>query len=263
MSNATKGPKALVLQAPGTNCDLESRDALRRAGADAELVPVQDLFAEPERLLRARILMFPGGFAHGDDIASARILANQCRLRLGDSLLRFVDQEGGYVLGICNGFQALVKMGLLPRTGGGPLRQQATLTHNDSGHYECRWVRLKIEQGNCAFLPEGEVFELPIGHGEGKFIPGPDLPEDGGSYTALRYVDDEGNPTQSFPANPNGSLAAIAGMCDETGRVLGMMPHPDRAYLPPHHPLWPSPEAPSDPSGARFFRLLVEAAAKP
>ncbi len=252
-------PKAFVLQAPGTNCDIESLDALERAGAAAEPLPLARLFDRPETLFEARILLFPGGFAHGDDIASARILANQCRLRLGPKLLRFVDEEGGFVVGICNGFQALVKMGLLPRSGG-ELRQEATVTYNLSGRYECRWTRLRVEGSNCAFLPEGAEWDMPVGHGEGRVLLGPTLPADGGPFRALRYLDEDGRPASSHPANPNGSTAAIAGLTDLSGRVLGLMPHPDRAYLPHHHPRAPRGEAPGEPAGRAFFRSLVEAA---
>ncbi|MEZ5987973.1 MAG: phosphoribosylformylglycinamidine synthase subunit PurQ [Planctomycetota bacterium] len=246
-------PRAIVVKAPGTNCELESRDALRVAGAEADIVTTAELYREPERLLAARILLLPGGFAHGDDVASARILANQMATRLGDVLRRFVDDEEGLVLGICNGFQALVKLGLLPRAPGEPLRQRVSLVHNASGRYECRWVRLRVEDGPCRFLPRGTTLEMPVGHGEGKLV----FAEDWGAAgsVALRYVDADGRATDGYPANPNGSLDAIAGLTDATGRVLGLMPHPDRSYLPWHHPRH-HPE----PGGAVLFRHLVETA---
>ncbi|MAE77569.1 MAG: phosphoribosylformylglycinamidine synthase [Planctomycetes bacterium] len=251
---------ALVIKAPGTNCDVENSDALRRAGASVEVATTGELLASPEMILRKRILCLPGGFAHGDDVASARILANQCRLRLGDTLQRFVDQEGGFVLGICNGFQALVKTGLLPRTAGG-LRQECSVVHNDSGHYECRWVRLRIESSACAWLPQGDVWEMPVGHGEGKFVPGPNFDAEASNLVAFRYVDADDSPTTDYPANPNGSLAAIAGLTSPDGRVIGLMPHPDRSYLPYHHPDWGRRELEGDEmAGAKLFRALVAAA---
>lgn len=255
-------PHALVLKAPGTNCDFETLDAFERAGATSELVTTHDLFAAPERLLRARILCLPGGFAHGDDIASARVLASQLRHRLGDVLLRFVEREGGYVLGICNGFQALVKLGLLPRTEAGQLTQQVSLVHNASGQYECRWVRLRVAASRCAFLPEGEIFEMPVGHGEGKFVAGEHFDAGRSHLVALRYVDESGAPTQEYPENPNGSVHAVAGLTDATGRVLGLMPHPDRSYLAVQHPRRLHEDVRDEEmAGARLFGALVRAAA--
>lgn len=261
MSSPTSGasrPKAIVLKAPGTNCEIESRDALIRAGADAEIKTTHEIYENPEMLLRARILLFPGGFAHGDDIASARILANQFRLRIGDTLLRFVNDEGGFCLGICNGFQALTKLGLLPRKDVTTLRQEVSLVHNDSGHYECRWIRMKVEDSPCLFLQKGETLEMPIGHGEGKFVVGPSFDAAHSDLVALRYVDEDGHPATDYPDNPNGSLSSIAGITDPTGRVLGLMPHPDRSYLPYHHPRRGIPEEAM--GGATLFGHLVSAA---
>lgn len=251
-------PLALVLKAPGTNCERESIDALERAGARTELLTTLELLAAPERLERARMLVFPGGFAHGDDIASARIWANQCRRRIGPEILRFVHEDGGHVLGICNGFQVLVKLGLLPGQQGG-LEQEVSLVHNDSGHYECRWVRMRVTASPCSFLPEGELWEMPVGHAEGKFVPGPGFDAGTSPLVALRYVDPEGQVTGRHPHNPNGSVAAVAGLTDPTGRVLGLMPHPDRSYLTRQHPR--RRHAPPM-AGAELFARLVRAAKK-
>lgn len=252
-------PHAIVLKAPGTNCDIESADALMRAGATATILTTHELLEDPELIFGARILLFPGGFAHGDDVASARILANQIRLRLGDVMRRFVDDEGGYVLGICNGFQALVKSGLLPREKGAALKQRVSVVHNDSGHYVCRWIKLRVENSRCTWLPRGEVWDMPVGHGEGKFVPG-DLDTDG-DLVAFRYVDADGKANSAAPVNPNGSVAEIAGICDESGRVLGLMPHPDRSYLGHHHPQsLLRPIAHEETSGHRLFQALVDAA---
>ncbi len=258
----TKSIPALVVKAPGTNCDIETADALRRAGADPRVLTTRELLTDPEQILRARILCFPGGFAHGDDIASARILATQCRLRLGDVLERLVDTEGGYVLGICNGFQALVKLGLLPRQAAGKLAQEVTVVHNDSGRYECRWVRLRVADSACKFLPAGALWEMPVGHGEGKFVPGPSFDASSSGLVAFRYVDASDAPTDGYPANPNGSIAAVAGITDVSGRVLGLMPHPDRSYRATQHPdRLRTAIADDDMAGAQLFRRLVEAAA--
>ena len=257
-THKSSSPKAIVIKAPGTNCELESRDALIRAGADAIILTTPEIYKLPELLLRARILLFAGGFAHGDDIASARILANQFRLRLGDTLLRFINDEGGFALGICNGFQALVKLGLLPRKDTTVLRQEVSLVHNDSGHYECRWVRMKVVDSPCLFLQKDTTLEMPVGHGEGKFVVGETFDSD---LVALRYVDEEGRPATTYPANPNGSLSSIAGITDPSGRVLGLMPHPDRSYLPYQHPQHHRREiAEHEMGGATLFHHLVEAA---
>jgi phosphoribosylformylglycinamidine synthase len=254
-------PRALVVKAPGTNCDVESAQALSRAGAEPEIVPLGEVLQEPGLLLRSRIVCFPGGFAHGDDVASARVLAVLLRLHLAPTLLRFVEQEGGHVLGICNGFQALVKLGLLPRQEAGTVRQETSIVHNASGHYECRWVRMRVEPSPCKFLPAGSFLEMPVGHGEGKFVPGERFDAERSPLVALRYVDAEGKPTLDYPANPNGSAAAVAGLTDPTGRVFGLMPHPDRSYLPWHHPQHlRRPVSEDDMAGAVLFRGIVAAA---
>ena len=254
-------PRAIVVKAPGTNCDVENADALRRAGAEAEVVPTTALLEEPERILDARILCFAGGFAHGDDVASARILATQLRLKAGDVLREFVDERGGYVLGICNGFQALCKLGLLPREPGAPIRQTVSVVHNDSGHYECRWVRMRVENSPCAFLTPGEELYMPVGHGEGKFVPGPEFDAANGGLVSLRYIGEDGSEASEYPQNPNGSIDAIAGICDSSGHVFGLMPHPDRSYLAVQHPrrLQESIRD-EDMAGMKFFVGLVNAA---
>ena len=253
--------KAIVVKAPGTNCELETKNALLRAGATAEILTSSELFRAPERLFDAQILVFPGGFAHGDDIASAKILANQCRLKLGEALMNFVHEREGFILGICNGFQVLVKLGLLPRQNGAQLEQEVSLSYNASGKYECRWVRVRIEDSPCRFLPKGEIWEMPVGHAEGLFVPGPSFDAENSELVALRYVDENDEPTQDWPQNPNGSFAAVAGICDRSGRVLGLMPHPDRSYLPSQHPQSQRRVIDSDDmSGARLFERLVVAA---
>ena len=234
-------PKILVLRAPGINCERETFDALARVGGDPEYVHVQELLAQPQLLDHYRGFVVPGGFAYGDDIAAGRVLANELRQRVGDRLLGFVNR-GGLVLGICNGFQVLVRVGLLPRIDQGEgLRQDVSLTHNLSDRYECRWVRVRAVSSRCVFVPANLEMRCPAAHGEGRLVARDDklqhqLLEDG--FRVFAYVDDEGNPTDAFPANPNGSPDATAGLTDSTGRVLGLMPHPDRSYLAHHLPGW-------------------------
>ncbi len=259
-------PRILVLRAPGINCERETHHAIARAGGDPEYLHIQQLLQDPAALDRFQALCVPGGFAYGDDISSGRVLAQEMKYRLGDRLLRFVD-DGGFVLGICNGFQVLVRLGLLPRSTG-ELREEVSLTHNISNHYECRWVTLRTAQSRCQFLPAGLTLRWPAAHGEGRLI-GKDrafeqmLVDEG--FTALRYVDEHGEPTESYPQNPNGAPLGIAGLTDSTGRVLGMMPHPDRAYLPTHMPDWRERQRaggslPEDGDGMVVFRELVKAA---
>jgi phosphoribosylformylglycinamidine synthase len=251
-------PRAIVLRAPGTNCDEETEEAWQLAGAEAETWPVGRLLESPAALDGFQILTIPGGFSYGDDLGAGRILATRLGTVLGDALRRFHDR-GGLILGICNGFQVLIKAGLLP---GGANPGAATLTQNDSGHYESRWVRMATTPGRSPFVTGTEPIELPVGHGEGKFVASnpsvlADLAEAG--QIVLRYVDEAGRPTQAYPANPNGSQGAVAGVCDVTGRIFGLMPHPDRFTDPLQHPRWTRRELTREADGLRLFRNAVEA----
>jgi phosphoribosylformylglycinamidine synthase len=234
-------PKAIVLRSAGANCDRETEHALRQAGFEAQRVHVFRLMESPARLADYQFLVIPGGFSYGDDVAAGKILANQMLHRLADPLNEFVSQ-GKLVLGICNGFQVLVKSGLLPWAKVDPAtaHRDVTLGWNDNGRFEDRWVHLRVDSSKCVFLPEGEILALPVAHGEGKFIPRDDdllnrLRADG--QIALRYVDADGKPGP-FPVNPNGSVDDVAGICDPSGRVLGLMPHPERFVEITHHPQW-------------------------
>ncbi len=255
-------PRALILRAPGINCERETFHSFELAGAAPEYVHVKQLLAEPDDLDRFSILAVPGGFAYGDDIAAGQVLANEMRNRIGPKLLEFVDR-GGLVLGVCNGFQALVRLGILPRTCAGELDQQVTLMHNLSNHYECRWVTLKTRPNRCAFLEEGLTFRVPAAHAEG-YLQARDeelaqlLLDEG--FAAFVYVDENGQATTRYPHNPNGSPHGLAGLTDVTGRVLGLMPHPDRAYLPHHLPHWRRSGMPDEADGAAIFRAMVEVA---
>ena len=232
-------PRAIVLRAPGTNCDEETAAAWERAGAVAEIWHVGRLIESPNSLDAFQVLTMPGGFSYGDDLGAGRILATRLGTVLGESLRRFHDR-GGLVLGICNGFQVLVRSGLLP--GGSPARR-ATLAHNDSGRFEARWVRLATRPGLSPFVSgrQAETIELPVAHGEGRFVTAePDdlaVLERAGQIV-LRYADAEGRPTEAYPDNPNGSPGAVAGLCDPTGRIFGLMPHPERFVDRWHHPRW-------------------------
>jgi phosphoribosylformylglycinamidine synthase len=186
---------------------------------------------------RFQVLAIPGGFSYGDDIAAGIVQAVELMHRLGDEVRAFVESDR-LVIGICNGFQVLVKTGLLP--GGAQRRQTVTLAANDSNRFEDRWVHLRIESSRSVFIAPGRAITLPVAHGEGKFIPESDAVMDaleGNGQIVFRYVAPDGsNPV--YPENPNGSSGDVAGICDETGRILGMMPHPERHIEGWHHPRW-------------------------
>jgi phosphoribosylformylglycinamidine synthase len=253
-------PRALVVRAPGTNCDEEAAEAWRRAGACAETWHINRLIESPAKLDGFQILTIPGGFSYGDDLGAGRVLAVRLATVLGDALRRFRDRDG-LVIGICNGFQVLVRSGLLP---GGPASSLATLAHNDSGRFEGRWVRLAPRPGLSPFVTFPDPIELPVAHGEGKFeTADPALPEalEAAGQVVLKYAGPDGAPTQEYPANPNGSARAIAGICDPTGRIFGLMPHPERFVDPWHHPRWTRGAAGllREANGMRIFTSAVRA----
>lgn len=235
--------KALVLRAAGINCDKETAFAFEQAGASSELVHINQLIDNPAYINDFQIMVFPGGFSYGDDVAAGKILANQIIHHLQDMIHKFID-DSKLVLGICNGFQILVKAGILPAIDGKKnltgQNQAITITYNDSGKFEDRWVYLKPETDKCAFISDGQLIYLPIAHGEGKVLTQtPEILEQlkTGGHIAFRYVDAAGN-KGGFPVNPNGSTYDIAGLTDSTGRVLGLMPHPERYIKHTQHPHW-------------------------
>jgi phosphoribosylformylglycinamidine synthase subunit PurQ / glutaminase len=253
-------PRVIVLRAPGTNCDEETADAWQRAGADAVTWHINRLFESQVALDQFQLLTIPGGFSYGDDLGAGRILAARLTTVLGDGLRRFHDR-GGLLLGICNGFQVLVRAGLLP---GGPSHSSSTLAANDSGRFEDRWVRLLPRPGLSPFVTFSDPIELPVAHGEGRYMTlGRALPRmpERPAEAVLQYGDHGGVPTQEYPANPNGSEQAIAGVCDPTGRIFGLMPHPERYIDPWHHPRWTRQRArrTGEGDGMRIFRGAVAA----
>lgn len=265
-------PRALVLRTAGINCDGETVRALELAGARVDLVHLRLVLREPARLDDYQMLVIPGGFSYGDDIAAGRVFGLELRHHLASDVARFVDR-GGFVLGICNGFQVLVESGLLERPPGAsaiPARTIA-LTNNASNRFECRWVEMRAEDSACPWLEPGLVMPVPVAHGEGRFV----VADDGvlqrliaNRQIALRYTSGVGEPAAAYPDNPNGSVEAIAGICDPTGRVLGLMPHPERNLTPWNHPNWTRLRATAGAAGGRnageglrFYRRMVEAAA--
>ncbi len=257
-------PSVLILRTAGTNCDRELAHAFQLVGATVTPLHINALLADPTQFANHQILALPGGFSYGDDIASGKILANQLIHHLRQPLRQFVD-DGKLILGVCNGFQVLVKSGLLPGpmpqlTGGGPDDwHPATLTYNTSGKFEDRWIKVKATSSLCKWLPPaGTLLDLPIAHGEGRFVTRtPEILDalKANDQIAFQYVDDHGNPATTYPALPNGSSNAIAGICDTTGRVLGLMPHPERLVDPATHPL--ASRNAAHPDGLPIFQAAI------
>lgn len=256
-------PRVMVLRAAGTNCDLETAFAFEYAGAQTELVHINQLVKKEKKLGNFHILAIPGGFTYGDDVASGKILANEFKYKLSADLEKFI-RDGKLIIGICNGFQVLVKAGLLPGKDGRGQELKATLTTNDSAKYEDRWVYLKIvksfdlhAQGMCVWTRGiDEIIYIPSAHGEGKFIPADKDVLDRlwrNGQIVFRYTDSRGK-LAGFPWNPNGSVDNIAGVCDVTGRVFGLMPHPERHIFSTQHPRWSRGEARKEGDGIRIFR---------
>jgi len=252
---------AIVLRTAGTNCDRETVRALELAGASATRTHLNALAADPARLADAQILALAGGFSYGDYVAAGRVLGALLRHRLFDALQRFVA-DGGHVIGICNGFQVLVELGLLQPDRPASERTIA-LTDNASARFECRWVTLRCEESAVAWLEPGALLPVPVAHAEGRLVVRDDeaLAElRANKQVVLTYVAHDGG-VAGYPDDPNGSVAGIAGLCDPTGRVLGLMPHPERNVTPSHHPRWTRLPAREEGEGLAFFRGLVQAAA--
>ena len=263
-------PRVLILRAPGTNCDMETAFAFERAGAKSERWHINRLLENAGLVGDFQILCIPGGFSYGDDVAAGRILANQIQHHLADRLAEFKAADR-LILGICNGFQVLIKSGVLLENdpAQGPA---ATLTWNDSGKFEDRWVRLGVRGQKCVFLRGIEAMDLPVAHAEGKFVTRDRAVLerlDDGEQWVLKYLPlsartEKGTRTEKggdgvpYPDNPNGSVADTAGVCDTTGRVLGLMPHPERHIDLTQHPRWTRGEARDPGDGFKVFRNAVE-----
>jgi phosphoribosylformylglycinamidine synthase len=234
--------KVLILTGLGLNCEDETAQAFRMCGAQVELVHLEDMLdGSAGRLNDRNIIAMVGGFSFGDHIGAGVVYANRLRYRLFDQLLEFI-QNDGLVLGICNGFQTMVKLGLLPGLNGVYDKQLVTLTANDRIGYRDAWVRIKMDMHSpCVWTSGIDFMDLPARHGEGKFLVGDEGTREQiqkQHLIAVQYVDENGEPTQQWPDNPNGSPDAVAGICDPSGRLFGMMPHPDAYLYGFHHPRW-------------------------
>ena len=263
--------KSIVLTGNGTNCEREMAHACRLAGSDeVDIVYIHDILSGEKRLDDYHFLILPGGFLDGDDLGAAQAGANRiihARVKgsgepLRDQFRRFID-GGKLILGVCNGFQLMVKLGILPAVDGEYFRQTVTLTFNDSGRFEDRWVWISInEKSPCVFTRGLKKVYLPVRHGEGKFM--------ARSAAILKRLyrqqqvvaryctQDSDRPAMTYPDNPNGAVDAIAGICDETGRLYGMMPHPDAYTHRTNHPRWTREELPEEGMGLAFFKNAVQ-----
>ncbi len=257
-------PNVLVLRAPGTNCDAESAFAFEMAGANTERVHVNRLLDDGTLLQRFQILCIPGGFSYGDDVAAGKVMAAKIQHHLFEQMREF-HAAGNLLLGICNGFQVLLKTGLLFADPTAEL--SATLTWNDNGRYEARWVTLQAASDRCIFLRGIKSMYLPVAHAEGKFMTrdSATLQQlDAQGQLALRYIAPAGEPQTNgesnlpFPFNPNGSQESVAGFCDPTGRAFGLMPHPERFVQPTQHPRWTRDGLQPVGDGLQLFRNAVE-----
>jgi phosphoribosylformylglycinamidine synthase I len=253
--------RVVILRAAGTNCDVETQFAWEAAGAAAEPVHVRRLIERPQLLDQYQVLTIPGGFSYGDDISAGRVMAAQLERHLLERIRVFIE-AGKLVLGICNGFQVLVKAGLLPDLIDDPSQRTCTITYNDPPGFQDRWVWLKAGDSPCVFLEPGRRYELPIAHAEGRVaFAGPQVYEHvvRNRQNALCYVEPPvGRDTAAGEAyNPNGSAGDIAGLCDRSGRVLGLMPHPERFICGTQHPTWTSRPPRETGDGLSFFQRAV------
>lgn len=257
-------PKALIITTAGINCDLELGHAFEVAGAQAEFIHLNRLMAEPALIERFDLIGIPGGFSYGDSIAAGRIAAHLMKRTIFAALVKAIER-GTPIIAPCNGFQIAVQMGLLPGPWLGepwpetPPRPTVALGHNESGRFIDRWCAVEIPANTRCVWTQGLQMDshaalLPIAHGEGRFMAESDdllqRLEDAGQI-AVRYAEDD---------NPNGSAANIAGICDATGLVFGLMPHPERYSTWAHHPWWnrlTPQQLHGEPPGLQMFRNAV------
>ena len=243
-----KTVKALVLTGYGLNCDYETHFSLKLAGANPERVHINELLSGTRHgagvsLDNYHILVLGGGFSWADDHGAGVVMAARLRFNIGEEIEDFI-RNGKLILGMCNGFQALVNLGLLPGLDGNYRSREVALTYNDSGNFVDTWVKLKVKEDTvCIFTRGISTLELPVRHGEGKFYADQEIIDrlTEKNQVVMQYADEEGYPAQGrWPCNPNGSLYDIAGICDSTGRIFGLMPHPEAYNHYTNHPAWVS-----------------------
>ncbi|MFA4815102.1 MAG: phosphoribosylformylglycinamidine synthase I [Candidatus Gracilibacteria bacterium] len=233
-------PKVLIFAGYGLNCEEETRFVFEKAGAEGDIVHVNDLIDGRKKLDDYQILAFPGGFSYGDDTGSGNAYANKVRYNLWDDLLKFIQQDK-LIIGICNGCQILANLGLVPALGGRYGDRQMALMHNNTARYECRWVDMKVQSQKCVWTRGMDRLRCPVSHGEGRFYAEPEIIQalNAQDQVAFRYVKEDGSPAnQEFPFSPNGAVEDIAAVCDGSGKILAIMPHPERNWSPYNQDDW-------------------------
>lgn len=262
-------PKTLVITGYGINCEEETAYAFNRAGSEADIIHINDLIEKRDTLKRYQILSFPGGFSYGDDTGSGKALANRIKNNLLDEIKSFIENDT-LILGICNGFQVLVNLGILPLIDGPAGKAEVSLEHNAGYRYQCRWVYLSVEKDSPSVFTKGiEGMYIPVAHGEGNFFAPPETLEqiEKLNLVTMRYCLPDGkNAAGEFPYNPNGAMNDIASICSSNGRIMGMMPHPERGMFFTQRNDWTllrekyrreSKEMPVESDGMHIFRNAV------
>ncbi len=261
-------PKALIVTGYGINCEEETAYVFSESGAESEIVHINDLISKEKKLEDYQIMAFPGGFSYGDDTGSGNAMANKIKNNFADEMLSFAQQDK-LIIGICNGFQIITNLGLVPATNKDYAERQAVLMHNQSARYVCKWIKVKITSDKCIWTKGIDELNLPIAHGEGNFYTTPEMLEElkNNDQIALRYIDANGNFANGNPEfNPNGAMYDIAGICDPTGRIMGLMPHPERFNSFLNQEDWPlqkellirsGKELPTTGDGLKIFQNAV------
>ena len=220
--------KAYIIFAPGTNCEIETQYALLKSGFDADIVPLKEGIKKPELIHKYHLFVIPGGFSFGDDIKAGKVLSIYLKKFFFEELKKFYE-DGKLILGICNGFQVLVRSGILPFFDG---KEWVALELNKKGNFEDRWVFIKKERDTPFTFLMDKISPIPIAHAEGRFIAKKEIIDiiERENFVVFRYCDEYGNVKDEYPINPNSSMNNIAGICDKNGQILGLMPHPERAF---------------------------------
>jgi phosphoribosylformylglycinamidine synthase subunit PurQ / glutaminase len=261
-------PLVLVLTGYGINCEEETAFAFNKAGADSKIAHINEVIGSPSMLKNYQVIAFPGGFVYGDDAGSGKALANKIKNNLIDEFSDFIQRDT-LMLGICNGFQVMVNLGIIPAFEDAVGDAEISLEYNKTFRYECRWVDLEIADSASVFTKGLKYLHLPVAHGEGNFYADKKTLSKilKNNLVALRYVKPDNNPANGeFPYNPNGSIEDIAAICDKSGRIMGMMPHPERNILFTHRDNWTTlkeryrregMEVPEDGEGLAIFKNAV------